>query len=310
MDLLVRNEYFIFELSKHTAKNNKPYLRMTLTDEKRAMTNAIMFDVSTLKFEPKKGDKVSVVAEMQSYNSQTQLKISEMSFISAGDGAAFLPKSKQEPSKMLDELKHLVEKYVTDKYLLALLGNFFDDKQVFDRFMSLPAAKSVHHAYMHGLLEHTLHVAKNVARVSANYPDVNASIAVTGALLHDIGKTIELSMDNGFEYTDDGRLLGHVVMGYGLVNRYMGEIENFPIELKQQLGHIMLSHHGVREFGSPELPKTPEAMLIHQLDDLDAKLGCFYGVLEKENVADGSWSSYQRSLDREIYKAKKLTNNE
>jgi 3'-5' exoribonuclease len=166
-----------------------------------------------------------------------------------------------------------------------------------------PAAKHMHHVYIGGLLEHTLSVARMSAAACSNYPGLNRDLAVAAALLHDIGKTAELCYGRSFGYTDEGNLLGHITMEVGWVRDAIAGIDGFPEETARQLLHILLSHHGKLEFGSPVLPKTPEAILVHYLDDLDGKLESVFAGIRDDQGA-GSWTPFNKSLERMIYKVR------
>jgi 3'-5' exoribonuclease len=297
-----QQEFLIFELIKATTRDGRPYLKMTLADETGALFNGIMFDTFKLGFEPKKGDTVLINALLHEYNNQSQLKIAEMSFVREGGADAFLPKSKQDPEQMAYELRHFIDKYLKDEHLTKLVQTFFNDTASYELFLKLPAAKTVHHAYIHGLLEHTLGVVKNAIYIATLYPQIHKELLIVGALFHDLGKVKELSVETGFDYTSDGKLMGHLLLGYMMVDEYTRNIEGFPEDYRKELLHMIASHHGQLEFGSPQVPKTAEAMALSHIDDLDAKLNSFASVLEKESVEIGGWSSYDRLLERQVYK--------
>jgi 3'-5' exoribonuclease len=158
----------------------------------------------------------------------------------------------------------------------------------------------MHHARLGGLLEHTLSVMGLAERACAHYRDLNRDLVLAGVFLHDVGKTAELSYQRSFGYTDAGNLLGHIALEAEWISRAMGKIPMFPEELRLQILHIVLSHHGRLEFGSPVLPKTPEALLVHYLDDLDGKLEAMFRAMQGEAL-EGSWSPFNRALDRMVY---------
>ncbi|MDR2400806.1 MAG: HDIG domain-containing protein [Deferribacteraceae bacterium] len=295
----VKKKYMIFELTKAFSRDGNPYLRMILSDSGN-LINAIMFD-PRLSFEPHKGDLVEVTAVLQHFNDKPQLKVSEMLFVSASAADTFLPKSKSDPQAMASELKRLLENSIRNPHFAALCKRFFDDKELWDAFQVMPAAKSVHHAYIYGLLEHTLGVVRLAIKITPLYPHLNGELVILGALFHDVGKAYELSAEAGFDYTLAGNLLGHLVIGGNILNRYMDKIDGFPEELKIHILHLMASHHGELAFGSPQVPKTGEALLLHAIDDLDGKLGAVAAIINRDGVAPGSWSSYDRILERQIY---------
>jgi 3'-5' exoribonuclease len=179
---------------------------------------------------------------------------------------------------------------------------FFSDDQIINKFKKLPAGKSVHHAYINGLLEHTLSVMKLVDKIKENYSDkVDEELLILGALFHDIGKIFELDIIKGFDYTDSGKLMGHLILGVNLIEKYVERIKNFDQQKKIILQHMILSHHGLLEFGAVKKPKTIEALILYHADDLDSKINTFESIFEKEEIENG-WSSYDRLLERQIFK--------
>jgi 3'-5' exoribonuclease len=300
MEMPVKKRYMIFELTKATSRDGNPYLRMILSDS-GTLINAIMFEPKQLSFEPRKGDMVEVSAVLQHFNDKPQLKVSEMAYISGASPDNFLPKSKSDPQAMTEELKRLVESSVKNPHLSSLCQLFFEDKELWEAFQVMPAAKSVHHAYIYGLLEHTLNVVRLAVKIAPLYPNLNGELVIVGALFHDVGKAHELTADAGFDYTLSGNLLGHLVIGSDILNRYIRQIDGFPEELKIHMLHLMASHHGSLAFGSPQVPKTSEALLLHAIDDLDGKLGAAAAVISRDSVNPGAWSNYDRILERQIY---------
>jgi 3'-5' exoribonuclease len=300
MEMPVKKRYMIFELTKATSRDGNPYLRMILSDS-GTLINAIMFEPKQLSFEPRKGDLVEVSAVLQHFNDKPQLKVSEMAYVSGASPDNFLPKSKSDPQAMAAELKRLLEDSVKNPHLASLCKLFFEDKELWEAFQVMPAAKSVHHAYIYGLLEHTLGVVRLAVKITPLYPHLNGELVIIGALFHDVGKAYELTADAGFEYTLSGNLLGHLVIGSDILNGYIRRIDGFPEELKIHVLHLMASHHGELAFGSPQVPKTSEALLLHAIDDLDGKLGAAAAVISRDGVTPGAWSNYDRILERQIY---------
>lgn len=303
MDLGIKKKYMIFNLVTNTTKDNRPFIRMTLTDIEGVSMNAIMFDSNKLSFEVERGQVVEVTGALQQYNGVTQLKVSDMALLEGEDVNQFLPKSDKDAKAMEDELKSVLQKHIKSSYFKQLCNAFYSDKEVYDVFIKSPAAKSVHHAYMNGLIEHTLSMVKLSALICDFYGKdvVNKELTVMGALFHDIGKTKEIDVDNAFEYTDEGKLLGHLIQGMNMVDKYISTIPNFPVKARNLLLHLIASHHGMLEFGSPKRPKTKEAFILHYVDNIDAKINTFNNAFEKENVAEGGWSQYDRILERQFY---------
>lgn len=245
-----------------------------------------------------------VKGSVTSYNGRLQIKLDKVRYAGdaeVGDLSAFFPVSARPVPEMLGELDAFITS-VKDAWVRRLLHDLFvADEALRTAFALAPAAKSMHHAHLGGLLEHTLSVLGMAERACGHYPDLNRDLVVAGVFLHDVGKTAELSYQRSFGYTDAGNLLGHIALEADWISRAVGKIPGFPEELRMQILHIVLSHHGRLEFGSPVLPKTPEALLVHYLDDLDGKLEAMFRAVKDES-GSGSWSPYSRSLDRMIYR--------
>ena len=165
-----------------------------------------------------------------------------------------------------------------------------------------PAAKGFHHVYIGGLLEHTLSVTRLLDLVCNHYHGINRDLVITGGILHDIGKIHEFSYGRIIDYTDEGRLIGHIVMGAEMVDNRIASLKGFPAGLAMELRHLLLSHHGELEFGSPKRPKTVEALIVHYIDDLDAKVNAFQEFIDVSPDDESTWTPFHRLLDRVIYK--------
>jgi len=245
-----------------------------------------------------------VKGAVTSFNGRLQLRLDKVRFAAdaeVGDFSAFFPVSARPVPEMLAELDRVIAS-LRDPWISQLVADLFaEGSDLRTAFALAPAAKSMHHAFLGGLLEHTLSVLGMAERACAHYPLLNRDLVLAGALLHDVGKTAELSYQRSFGYTDAGNLLGHIALEAEWIGRAMGRIPGFPEPLRLQILHIVLSHHGRLDFGSPVLPKTPEALLVHYLDDLDGKLEVMFRAVADE-AGGGSWSPYSRSLDRMIYR--------
>jgi len=245
-----------------------------------------------------------VKGTVTSYNGRLQIKLDKARFAAdaeVGDFSAFFPVSARPVPEMLAELDARLDS-VRDPWIRQLLkAMFVEDADLRAAFALAPAAKSMHHAFLGGLLEHTLSILGMAERACGHYGELNRDLVVAGVLLHDVGKTAELSYQRSFGYTDAGNLVGHIALEAEWVSREVGKIPGFPEELRMQILHIILSHHGRLEFGSPVLPKTPEALLVHYLDDLDGKLEVMFRAV-KDEAGSGSWSPYSRALERMVYR--------
>ena len=295
--------FLIKDMSRAETRAAKPYLIMTLMDrtgeiEARLWENA---DAFLGICEP--GNLVYVSGQAQAYRGALQIKIDNVMQLDRPDVdmGLFLQSSKRNIADMAREITALA-KGVRDPHCRKLLHKFFNNKDFFTEFQRAPAAKSMHHAYLGGLLEHTLTVAQLAEMLAGFYQALDRDLLITGALLHDIGKTRELAFAAiPFDYTDSGRLVGHLVLGAEMVREVVGTIPDFPEDLAVRLQHIILSHHGRYEFGSPTLPMMSEAFVLNFLDDLDAKLNFLARLEEHAPEAGYQWTDFQRTLERFLF---------
>ena len=293
----VRMQLLVAQKNLLRQKNGKPYLALMLMDRTGSVEGRVWNDADRYDGECEQGSVVEVEAVVIRYNNRLQLKINRIVKLpeSSVEIENFVPASSRDRNQMLDEVRQMLDGMQDDTLREFLLG-LLEDESFAAQLIRAPAAKSIHHAYIGGLIEHTLSVMKLCRTVAKLYPELNADLLLAGAFLHDIGKLHEISARAGFEYTDEGRLLGHLVMGAQMLHELAGSGQKLPAETLVQLEHMILSHHGSYEFGSPKRPKTREAMVLHYLDELDAKLQAFQQVSERE--AQNRWSSYQRLFDR------------
>jgi 3'-5' exoribonuclease len=282
-------------------RNGAPYLSITLADrtgelEGRVWDDAVRFDSL---FE--RGAYVRVKALAQRYNGKLQLKVDGIEVVPRGevDSRDFLPSTRFDVDLMWRELRSLVDG-VGDEFIRALLLSFLDDPRIGPSFKTSPAAKGIHHPFVGGLLEHTLSVVQLAHRIADHYPRADRDLLVAGALLHDIAKTRELSIEQGIDYTTEGRLVGHLVLTLQWIHEKAAQIPGFPRELEMHLTHIVAAHHGELEHGSPKVPHTLEAMLVHALDELDSRVQSWTMIMERDQGEE--WTDYQRIYDRFLFK--------
>ncbi|NVM56808.1 MAG: HD domain-containing protein, partial [Desulfobacterales bacterium] len=218
------------------------------------------------------------------------------------DARDFLPATERDVDQMLARLVQ-ISQTVENEHLSRLLVAFFEDKAFVDLFKTAPAAKKMHHAYLGGLLEHTLSIAMLIQAIAGHYKGIDKDLLLTGGILHDIGKVHEFSYETHIDYSDAGRLLNHIVIGVEMLEKKIATLNDFPEELALVLKHMIVSHHGTRDFGSPEPPKTLEAIILNYLDELDAKVTAVRTFMETEDP-ETTWTSYHRVLDRFFFKGK------
>lgn len=222
------------------------------------------------------------------------------------DAADFLPVTTQDIGKMFERCSEIL-KGIKHPDLSALVAEFLADQELMARFRKAPAAAALHHAYIGGLLEHTLSLLELALLVVPRYPRLSLDLVLTGLFLHDIGKCAELTFDTTIGYSDQGQLVGHIALAILWMDRKATAVEKksgkeFPVELRNLLSHLILSHHGRYEFGSPKLPAVAEAAVIHYLDNLDAKVNQFLGEIDKDRDPSSTWTKYNRALETKVYK--------
>ena len=284
-------------------KSGNPYLALRLADRTGEIDGRIWDSATDFLplFEP--DDFIRVRAEVDEFQGTLQLRIVKLRKCPEEEIQLdeFLPKTPRNTEEMLAELRKIASQ-IHHPFLHKLLEAFFADEDFVKKFKLAPAAKAVHHVYLGGLLEHTLSVLQLILLVGPRYPGINQDLLMAGAILHDIGKISELSFDRSFDYTDPGRLLGHITLTVEMIDEKIRAIPEFPQDLSLRLKHIILSHHGEYAFGSPKRPKTLEALLLHQLDDLDAKMNGFLAWIEKGKDSPSRWTPYHKLFDRFILK--------
>jgi 3'-5' exoribonuclease len=287
------------------SQKGSPYLTVKLKDKTGEIESKVWENAVELDKLFKKGDIIHIEGRAASYKNAIQISIINISKIpwEDVDPADYLPAVKADVQSMFNEMLGYIEK-VNDTYLKALLDAFFQEEEISSLFKRAPAAKGFHHIYLGGLLEHTLSVVRLLDKVADHYPMLNKDMLITGGILHDIGKIHEFSYNNIIDYSDEGRLIGHIVMGVEMIDKKIPLIDDFPRQWALELRHIILSHHGEFEFGSPKRPKTLEALVVHYIDDLDAKFNAFQTFMADSTNADPDWTGYNRFLERFLYKKK------
>ena len=299
----VNSSFLVAEKNLAYSQKGAPYLNIRLKDKTGEIDGKVWDNAGEWDGQFKKGDIVQVYGRTLSYKNNLQLSVLELKRLTDDeiDLTDYFPAAKQVPDEMFSELMTYVETIRTP-CLKSLLDAFFDDEKIRPLFKRAPAAKGFHHVYLGGLLEHTLSVTKLLDTATQHYKDVNRDLLLTGGLLHDIGKIYEFDYDRLVQYSDEGRLIGHIVMGVEMVNEKIARIEDFPKTLAMELRHLILSHHGVLEFGSPKRPKTLEALIVHHIDDLDAKVNAFQTFVDDAPEDDTNWTPFHKLLERFIYK--------
>lgn len=297
----IEGVFLVREKNNGVTRSGKPYLALVLSDRTGEVKGRVWDNAARLSGNFSQGDIVQLRAHVVLYQGSLQLNVSDIRRCSwPGALSDFLPAAPSDPDENFAALMEFVSG-VGDPHLRALLEALFDEPAFVTAFKTAPAAKSIHHDYIGGLLEHTLQVTRLAHTVAGLYPHINRDLVTTGAIIHDIGKTSELAYETRFDYTDAGRLIGHIMLGIDIISGAMKKVGDFPEELALVVKHLILSHHGQYEFGSPKRPKTPEAMLLNYVDDMDSKLFGIAQFIRKEKRPDTKWTSYHKLFDRYIY---------
>jgi len=290
-------------------KSGDPYLSLTLTDRTGEL-DAKMWDNAAEAVDTfQRDDFVRIKGLLQIFQNRPQLTLHKIQPVpeSEVDLADYLPASKRDRDEMSRELQGWIAS-VSEPHLKALLETIFADQEIALAFRTAPAAKTVHHNWIGGLIEHVLSLC-NLARATAtHYPHIDFDLLLTGVLLHDIGKIRELYYARSFGYTTEGQLLGHIQIGTQMVLDKMRLVPDFPPRLRDLVVHMILSHHGELAFGSPKLPMFPEALLLHLLDNMDSKMECMRSLIDRDPQVTGEWTGFNSALDRAALKKSKYLN--
>jgi 3'-5' exoribonuclease len=285
-------------------RNGEPYLAITLTDRTGEIEGRVWEGAKQLDTVFSKGDYVRIRGEAQKFREATQLKITHLELIGDDkvDPGLFLPVTQADTDELWSEFRKYIRGIKSD-VLVSLLNGIFKDRKISEAFKLAPAGKRMHHAYIGGLLEHSVSVTRLANSVCRLYPYLDRDLLVSAALIHDIGKIDEFTFSRPpIDYSDRGRLLGHVVLGISIIDSFVARLG--IKDSSQQivtLKHLVLSHHGQREFGAPVVPMMEEAIALNYIDDLDAKLNYLGGLKKDISGATYGWTEYQRLFERHFY---------
>jgi len=290
-------------LSQKRDGNN--FLNVALSDKTGTIKGVVWDNVDQIAGSITSGDFAHVNGTVSDYRGTLQVVIKQMAPVSSDriDPSDFLPQTSRDIEGMFERLIKITETIKTE-YLKALINAFFKDKEFVNKFKTAPAAKKMHHAYIGGLLEHTLSMVSLADKIAGHYSGIDRDLLLSGTILHDIGKIDEFEYQFKIDYSDKGRLLNHIVIGLKMVDDKLSGIEHFPEDQMLLLKHLIVSHHGTREFGSPEPPKTIEAVLLNYIDEIDSKVSGIRDFIASEDP-DETWTSYHRLLERHFFKGTK-----
>jgi len=310
-DIVAGEVYMIAQKELRTTSNGGLYIHVVLADRTGQIVGRQWQATQELYDLLPADGFIRVRGRVESYKNALQFIVDGVQQVDRRDIAMgdFLPRTDKDIDKMFERAKTILRK-VRDRNLQFLIKQFVLDEDLMAKFKSAPAAVQMHHAYIGGLLEHTLNLLELAEVVGPRYPQLSQDLMLAGTFLHDIGKLAELTWDGPFRYTDSGQLVGHLLMGAMLIEekaRAAGADlgSPFPEPLLRVLQHMVLSHHGDYEYGSPKLPMTAEAIALHHLDNLDAKLAMFSREVAQSEQSDpgSSWTGFVRALDRKLFKS-------
>lgn len=297
----VSDMFVLSDKSMATKKDGNSYLNVILSDKTGEVRGVVWDNVDRIATTAHSGDIVHVEGNTSEYKGVCQLVVRNMARCSEEmiDPRDFLPSTDRDIEEMFGRLLTVIDSF-EKKYLKDLFAAFWRDTKFVSNFKTAPAAKKMHHAYMGGLLEHTVSMTTLADKVAEHYRGVDRDLLIAGAILHDIGKISEYTYRFAIDYSDKGRLLSHIAIGLEMLNAKLDAVEDFPDEQAMLLKHMIISHHGLREFGSLEPPKTIEAVLLNYIDEMDAKVNGIRDFMDSEKTGE-NWTAYHRMLGRHFY---------
>jgi 3'-5' exoribonuclease len=304
---VITSTFVVIGKQVKSKKSGDLYLALTVGDRSGHIEAKMWDNVDDVLTAFEQEDFIKVKGLLNKYNNRFQLTIHKLRRLSEAEieYADYLPKTTKDIGELWALLAALMAT-LQNSHLKALVEAFMADPEIAEAYRTAPAAKSMHHAYIGGLLDHVVSLCRSCDLVCRNYPQINRDLLLTGAFLHDIGKIHELTYNRSFSYTTRGQLLGHMIIELEMLQEKLMKLPDFPAELKTLVEHLIISHHGQYEFGSPKLPMFPEALLLHYLDDLDSKLESMRAQFERESVSDEAWTSYNPALTRPLLNSAKF----
>ncbi len=290
------------KIEERKTKTGNPFLNLELRDKSTVIAAKVWDNFSGFIKEAEAGKVVKIKGLMEEFNNSPQIKVSsirlanEKDKVNPGD---FLPKSSRNIEEMTSELEKRIEE-INNENLTLLIKKILSGEK-YEKYKHVPAGKAWHHAYVHGLIEHTLEIVKICDLMCDIHSELNRDLIITGAVLHDFGKTEELNYETNFDYTDKGKLLGHIVLAAMEIESAAKSIKNFPDDLKDHVIHLVLSHQGKLEQASPVVPKTLEAITLYHADELSAKVNAYKYAIKLDENKEGNWTRFQQLAGTAIF---------
>jgi 3'-5' exoribonuclease len=306
---LVETTFLVQSKEIRQKKGGELYLSLFLADRTGELDAKMWDNVADVLNEFERDDFVKVKGIVQVFHNKPQLTIHKVRRMDESEVqfSDYFPSSKRDAGEMWLELRAIVAA-VSNPHLKGLLEAVLDDEEIARRYRLAPAAKQIHHAFLGGLIEHVLSVCGMAKSAAAHYPNIDYDLLITGAILHDLGKIYELNYERAFSYSNEGQLIGHISIGIRIVGDKLRALPDFPPLVRSLVEHMILSHHGKLEFGSPKVPQFPEALLLHYLDDLDSKMEAMRAQIDNDRQLEGCFTTYNSALERAALKKDRYLN--
>jgi 3'-5' exoribonuclease len=304
---IVTSSFVVVAKQIKPKKTGEPYLALTLGDRSGQLEAKMWDNVEEVLDTFEQDDFLKIKGLVNKYKQRFQLTVHKLRKLgeSEVDFSDYLPKTTKDIDELWRTLTGFVESF-QNQHLKSLVQAFMADPEIAAAYRNAPAAKTLHHAYIGGLLDHVVSLFRSCDLICKNYPQINRDLLLTGAFLHDIGKIHELTYNRSFSYSTKGQLLGHMIIELEMLQAKLAALPGFPEELKILIEHLIISHHGQYDFGSPKLPMFPEALMLHYLDDLDSKMEAMRAHFEREAALESPWTSYNASLGRPLLNSEKF----
>jgi 3'-5' exoribonuclease len=306
---LVETSFLVQSKEIRQKKGGELYLSLFLADRTGELDAKMWDNVSDVLNEFERDDFVKVKGIIQVFHNKPQMTIHRVRRMDESEVqfADYFPSSQRDAGEMWLELRGIVAA-MKNPHLKGLLEAVLDDEEIARRYRLAPAAKQIHHAFLGGLIEHVLSLCGMAKMAAAHYANIDSDLLITGVVLHDVGKIYELNYERGFSYSNEGQLIGHISIGMRMVDDKLRGLPDFPPLMRSLVEHMILSHHGKLEFGSPKVPQFPEALLLHYLDDLDSKMEAMRAQIENDRQVEGCFTTYNAALERSALKKERYLN--
>jgi 3'-5' exoribonuclease len=306
---VVTSSFLVHSKEVRQKKSGEIYLSLMLADRTGELDSKMWDNAADVADAFDRDDFIQVKGMIQIFHNRPQMTIHKLRRMDESeiDFADYFPASRRDSEEMWRELNGIVAG-IGNAHLKSLLIAVLSDEEIARRYRRAPAAKQIHHAFLGGLIEHVLSLCALARMTASNYPNIDVDLLLTGVVLHDIGKIYELNYERGFSYSNEGQLIGHITIAMRMIADKLAGLPEFPRPLRTLVEHMVLSHHGRLEYGSPKVPQFPEALLLHHLDDLDSKMECMRALIERDRQVEGCFTGFNPVLERSALKKDRFLN--